>query len=113
MSSKHEFFEFGFKVGPLEFKDKLPWKVWGMVPKPNRSDVLKEYRDAVGAWMDHHVPQCRNCKQGWRDPFGNQVQGPCHVFNVIGSAIRRTWHKKLERSLQVMTNKHRVERKTT
>ncbi len=103
-------FQFEFEIGPLKYQDAVPWQVWGKVPKTHRQSVLREYRNALEAFMKHHIPQCRNCCQGWFDPFGNRCKEPCHIFNMLGSAIRRMWHAKLTRSLQIMAGKHKVER---
>ncbi len=104
-------FQFEFEIGPLKYQDAVPWKVWGRVPKTHRAGVLREYRNALEAFMKHHIPQCRNCTQGWLEPStGNRIKEPCAIFNTLGSAIRRMWHAKLTRSLQIMTGKHKVER---
>lgn len=101
-------FEFGFKVGPINYTDTLPWTVWGQVPKLHRPEVLKEYRDAIGAFVGRHVPKCRSCNRGWFDPFGNHVQRPCYIFDAIGSTIRRAWHTKLMRSIKIMRDKQQA-----
>lgn len=103
-------FEFGFQFGSFEYTDTLPWVVWGQVPKPNRQEVLKEYQDAMGSFVEYHVPRCRSCAKGFFDVFGNHVRGPCYVFGAIGSAIRRTWHAKLIRSIKIMRSNQQAAR---